>query len=75
MRDLIIDPPRGSVKSVPHVRGSVRDRDMRRELISCKNDVVKRRKHYVYDRKGNPLGIVIFEPCNFDPRTGRRRAD
>lgn len=75
MRDLILDPPRGSVKSVPHRRGKVRDRDLRAELINCKSDTVTRRKHYVYDRKGNPLGIVTFEPCNFDPMTGRRRAD
>lgn len=42
-------------------------------LRSVKRDGARKRKVYVYDRQKKPLGIVTFEPCNFDPRTGRRK--
>jgi hypothetical protein len=71
--DIIVDPPKGSVTVTGRRTDLVRDRDLRAELLSCRRDKVTARRRYIYDRHGEPLGIVTFEPGNFDPRTGRRR--
>ena len=73
MGDIIIDPARGSIKAVPAERRfrTIPDRVLRSALLSVKRDRAKRHARYVYDKRGEPLGIVTFEPCRFDPFTGK----
>lgn len=74
--DIIIDPPKGAVTVVPGERRYRRipDRELRAALLSVKRDrKALRHQRYVYDKRGEPLGIVTFEPCVFDPFTGRRK--
>lgn len=74
--DIIIDPPKGSVTTVPGERRFRRipDKVLRATLLSVKRDrKALRHRRFIYDRRGEPLGIVTFEPCSFDPFSGRVR--
>jgi len=70
MSVTIVDPERGSVRGD---RVKLRDRDLRAELLRVRKDKATRRRKFIYDRAGEPLGIVTFEPTPFDPKSGRRR--
>lgn len=72
--DIIVDPERGSVRAVPaeHRFRRIPDRELRATLLSVKRDrKAIRHKRYVYDKRGEPLGVVTFEPCAFDPYSGK----
>jgi hypothetical protein len=74
--DIIIDPAKGSIRLAPSERRFRRipDRLLRATLLSVKRDrKALNHKRFIYDRKGSPLGVVTFEPCDFDPYTGKRR--
>lgn len=75
-RDIIIEPAQGSVTTVPSERRFRRipDRVLRATLLSVKRDTKARtHRRFIYDRRGEPLGIVTFEPTSFDPYTGARK--
>lgn len=67
---IITDPALGSIRGD---RVKLRDRDLRAELMRVRKDKATRRRKFIYDAAGEPLGIVTFEPTPFDPKSGRRR--
>lgn len=66
----IVDPDAGAIRGDPV---QLRDRDLRAELMRVRKDKATRRRKFIYDAAGEPLGIVTFEPTPFDPKSGRRR--